>query len=195
MSELSDNYQAEKETEKEVKADALTALKKKADTMGIQYHHKAGVEKIADLIKQREEGVAQDVTPPNIPVAAKGRRLTHRQYQRNQAAKMVRVIISCRNPNKKDWEGEVFTVSNSVAGTFKKYVPYDHEKGWHVPNIIFQHLKERQCQIFYTVKGPRGNKIRKGKLIKELVVEKLPSLTPVERKELAVQQAMAKGQG
>jgi len=109
---------------------------------------------------------------------------------RKEASRLIRIRISCMNPNKKEWEGEVFTVSNSAVGTHKKFVPFNNEDGWHVPNIIYKHLLERECQIFQTVKGPRGNKIRKGKLIKEFAIEVLTPLTPVEIQELATQQAM-----
>jgi len=95
------------------------------------------------------------------------------------------------NPNKKEWEGEMFTVSNSVVGTFKKYVPFNNEDGWHVPTIIYKMLKDKQCQIFHTVKNSRGAKVRKGKLIKEYAIELLPDLTLPQLQELAQKQALA----
>jgi hypothetical protein len=52
-------------------------------------------------------------------------------------------------------------------------------------------MLERKCQVFFSVKGPRGTKIKKGKLIKELAIEKLDPLTPKELDDLARQQAMA----
>ena len=40
------------------------------------------------------------------------------------------------NPTKKEWEGEIITVSNAlVAVTVKKYIPFAAEDGWHVPQI------------------------------------------------------------
>jgi len=175
------------------KESTLIALKKKADIMGIKYHHKIGVDKLTKLIDTTvaSKGVTAKAEIPITRNAGKGRRLTQRQYQRQEAARLVRIRVACMNPAKKDWEGEIYTVSNSVVGTFKKYVPFNVDEGWHVPNIIYQHLLERECQIFYTTKGPRGNKIRKGKLIKELAIEVLDPLTHVELKELATQQAMA----
>ena len=96
------------------------------------------------------------------------------------------------NPNKKEWEGEIITAGNAGVGTFKKYIPFNADEGWHVPNIIYQVLKGRECQVFSTVTGPRGNKFRKGKLIKEFAIEVLPPLTEDELKDLAQRQAMAK---
>lgn len=194
-----------KEVDDEPKFDALDALKKKAKLMGVKHHHKIGIEKLTKLLEEKEAGTVDpapvkedpsrfDMQPAPTKITGRiGRRLTRREYLRKEAAKLVRIRVACMNPNKKEWEGEIYTVSNSVVGTFKKYVPFNNDEGWHVPNIIFQHMLERECQIFYTAKGPRGNKIRKGKLIKELVVEVLPDLTTKERKDLAIKQAMARG--
>jgi hypothetical protein len=184
----------------------LEGLKKKADLMGIKYHHRIGVEKLTNLIKEHEAAAEKpaEPRPQTAPGAApaiakkeealpKGvRKLTRMEHLRREASRQVRIRVTCMNPAKKEWEGEIYTVSNSVVGTFKKFVPFNNEDGWHVPNIIYKHMKERQCQIFYNVKGPRGNKIRKGKLIRELNIEVLPPLTAQERSELARKQAMAR---
>jgi hypothetical protein len=57
--------------------------------------------------------------------------------------------------------------------------------------MIYEQLLQRQCQIFYTHKDAKGNKSRKGKLIKEFSIELLPALTTSELKDLAQRQAMA----
>jgi len=95
------------------------------------------------------------------------------------------------NPDKKEWEGEVFTASNSIIPTQKKFVPFNAENGWHVPQIILNMIKERQCQVFKTVKGPRGEKIRKGVLVPEFSVEILDALTQNDLNDLAKTQAVA----
>lgn len=110
---------------------------------------------------------------------------------RKDAAKLVRCRITCMNPAKTEYEGEIFTVSNSIVGTFRKYVPYNADEGWHIPKIIFDHLQEKQCQVFHTVKDDRGRKVRKGKLIREFAIEVLPPLTKEELEDLAQRQAMA----
>lgn len=176
----------------------LDLLKKRADMMGLKYHHRVGAVKLKAQIEAKINGqnIDADEELKKEPEVRGGSTRSMTKEQRNnrtrkEAAKLIRIRVACMNPNKKDYEGEVYTVSNSVVGTFKKYVPFNAEDGWHVPNIIYQHLKERQCQIFFTVKGPRGNKIRKGKLIKELSIEVMPALTQAELKDLAQKQAMA----
>ena len=116
-----------------------------------------------------------------------------RRRIRNNANELVRINVTCMNPAKKEWAGEIFTVGNNAVGTIKKFVPFNTEDGWHVPRMILQVMQARQCQIFYTEKQKNGVKVRKGKLIKEFGIEILPPLTEEELEELARRQAMASG--
>jgi hypothetical protein len=86
-------------------------------------------------------------------------------------------------------------VGNAAIGTFKKYVPFNADEGWHVPKVIYKQIVGRQCQVFYATKDSKGNSIRRSKLIKEFAVEVLPPLTKEELHELAQRQAMAKSVG
>jgi len=109
---------------------------------------------------------------------------------RKEANKLIRVNISCMNKHKSEWEGEIYTVSNSVIGTIKKFVPFTGENGFHVPAIILQAMQEKEYQNFKTVTDRRGNKVRRGFIEKELSIEILPPLTSVQMKDLAAQQAL-----
>ena len=172
--------------------DELILLKQRADLLGLSYHPSIGLEKLRDKVnaalsaqeETKPEEVAQD--PVTETLDQKLRRL------RDEAAKLVRIRVTCMNPNKKEWEGEIITAGNAGVGTYKKYIPFNADEGWHVPNILYQVLKSRECQVFHTVTGPRGNKFRKGKLIKEFAIEVLPPLTEEELKDLAQRQAMSK---
>ena len=95
------------------------------------------------------------------------------------------------NPAKAAYPGEIFTVSNSVVGTHKKYVPFNADSGWHVPQIILNMIKAREYMHHYIVPGPKGSKINRQKLVKEFSVEILDPLTAKELKDLAQRQAMA----
>lgn len=109
---------------------------------------------------------------------------------RRQAAKKIRIRAINLNPAKKNWNSEIYTVSNKIVGTFKETVPFNLEQPWHVSYIIYKQLVEKKFQSFYTITGPRGEKIRKGKMVKEFNIEVLPPLTKQELKDLEVQQAM-----
>lgn len=197
--------------------DELESLKARADMMGIKYHPKTGVDKLKAKINNVLEGKSpdEDDFEEVAPVVAKeakqakartksgkpvSKLLTNKEFREHdfsvrqrEAQKLVRIRITCMNPNKKNWEGEIISVGSAKMGTLKKYVPFDAPNGWHVPNMILQELKDRKFTTFFTVTGPRGNKIRKGKLVPEFSVEVLPPLTAGERQELIRQQALAEG--
>ena len=174
--------------------DELTTLKERADLLGITYHPSIGVEKLRDKINAHLEGTQEAEAAPVVveeEQAPAGETLAQRNVRlRKNAAKLVRVNVTCMNPAKKEWEGEIFTAGNSIVGTHKKYVPFNTEDGWHIPQIILNQILQRKCQVFYSAKDDRGNKIRKGKQIKEFAVDILPPLTPEELKDLAQRQAM-----
>ena len=167
----------------------LDSLKARADMLGISYHPSIGVDKLRDKVANAMTAApVSDVTPSPVAESENSVRGLHMR----EASELIRIRVSCMNPNKKEWEGEIFTVGNSVVGTFKKYIPFNVEDGWHVPRIIYNHLVERQCQIFVSHKDERGNSTRKSKTIKEFAIEVLTPLTAEELQELARRQAMAK---
>jgi len=69
----------------------------------------------------------------------------------------------------------------------KKYIPFNNEEGWHIPNILYQHLLAAECQIFAKVTR-NGQDFMEPKNIKAFNVEVLPPLTEEERQKLAIKQ-------
>lgn len=169
----------------------LDSLKARADMMGISYHPSIRVDKLRDKVNAAVLSTGE-VEEPVIPSIRTETEDDVRRRLKLAASELVRVRVSCMNPNKKEWDGEIFTVGNALVGTFKKYVPFNAEDGWHVPRIIYNQLTERQCQIFYSDRDERGNSIRKSRTIKEFAVEVMTPLTSEELQELARRQAMAK---
>lgn len=188
----------------ETTQDELASLKARADLMGVAYHPSIGLEKLREKINaaieqtgdspdadQAVEGaqVAADVIAAT-PIAAETQLEFHARKKR-EANELVRVRVTCMNPAKSEWDGEIFTAGNSLVGSVTKYVPFNNEEGWHIPRILYNMMRDRMCQIFITAKDSRGNTTRQGKLIKEFGMEVLPDLTAEELKELAQRQAMA----
>lgn len=171
----------------------LDALKARADLLGVTYHPSIGVDKLREKVNAAlsadtpEEAQTTEGDQPEVET--EGQR---RLRKKNEANELIRIRITCMNPNKKEWEGEIFTAGNALVGTFKKYVPFNADDGWHVPRIIYNQIIARECQTFVTKRDARGNSTRKGQLIREFAVEVLPNLTPEELEELARRQAMAK---
>ena len=185
----------------EIMSAELDALKARADVLGVKYHPAIGAEKLANKIAEtlnakeaeKEAEIAKNTVVAQPKVVA-NKDLTEGQKRKKikeEATKLLRVRVACMNPNKREWQGETFSVGNSLIGQIKKYVPYDTE--WHVPQIIVNAIKERTCQVFTTTTGPRGQKTRAGKLVAEFAIESLPPLTGKELHDLAQRQAMANG--
>lgn len=183
-------------------AAELDALKAKADALEVKYHPSIKADKLREKIKARQAELevenAQKAATQNTPInnpAAQAQAVakdTAETKARKEALKLVRCRITCMDPLKKEYPGEIFCAGNSLVGTVKKYVPYETE--WHVPQIILNMIQRRQYQTFVTVKTPGGGKTKKGKLVKAYAVEVLPPLTPAELKELKQRQLMARGE-
>tara|TARA_B100000470_G_C19717562_1_gene358399 strand:+ start:20 stop:631 length:612 start_codon:yes stop_codon:yes gene_type:complete len=107
-----------------------------------------------------------------------------------EANKLIRVIVRSNNPLKRDHAGDIFTVGNKLLNNgkaIKKYIPYNNEEGWFIPNILYEHLLAAECQIFK--KAVRnGQEFMEPQNIKAFNVEVLPPLTDDEVEKLRVKQ-------
>lgn len=177
--------------EDELVVDELEVLKARADKLGIKYHPSISLAKL----KEKVSAELEEESPEEVVTVKPGKEtdVQLKARKRREANALIRIRVSCMNPNKKEWDGEIITTGNTNTGTIKKFVPFNSDEGYHVPHMIYEQLLQRQCQVFVTVKDNRGNKVRKGKLIKEFAVEVLTPLTEKELKELAQRQAMATG--
>jgi len=173
----------------EVLADEITSLKARADLIGVSYHPSIGVEKLREKVNAALAG--KPAVSASVPAAVAQTREEKLFQMRNEQLALVRIRLSCMNPNKAEWEGEIFTVGNALVGAITKYVPFNADDGWHVPQILLDTLQDRQCQIFVSSKTKNGATIRTGKLIKEFSIQILPPLTVDELHDLAQRQAMA----
>lgn len=175
--------------------DELTVLKERATMMNISFHPSIGLEKLREKVNAAMQNQAtQEETPmgtaeATVDVAESP--AAKRKRMMDDAMRLVRIRVTCMNPAKSEWPGEIISIGNNLVGTVKKYIPFNAEEGWHVPNILYQVLKERQCQIFVKGKTKNGVTFRQGKLIKEFAIEVLDPLTKEELHDLAQRQAMS----
>lgn len=152
----------------------LTELKAKADRLGIKYSGNISATVLQERINQAESGeaVSASPTPAVNPVT----------QMRNEALKLVRVVITPMDKLKKDYEGEVFSASNARVSV-KRYVPFNVVT--HVENIILEQLKDKKAQIFVRRKTSDGNEVVEGKLIAAYGVVEQPALTQEQLADLA----------
>jgi len=176
----------------------LVTLKKEATDLGITFSGNIGeatllakVTAFKELNASKEVEAKPELSLPQVEYKEPESKQALAQRKRKEANKLVRIVATCMNPNKKSMTGEFFSVSNALIGTVKKYVHFDAEEGWHVPAIIVNHLRERRCQIFVPSTTTTGKKIMKGKSIKEFNVVVLPPLTNKEMSALADRQTAA----
>lgn len=194
--------------EVQLQQDELATIKARLDSMGVPYHPSSKLDtlrrKLQDALagdlataqqnhiedmRNEDEDVIAPVSAAPVPqVESRAQRMAR---LRREAKKLIRIRVTCMNPQKKEWEGEIFTVGNSVVGTIKRYVPFGNDEGWHVEQAILDVMRERQCQVFTSGKSKNGVTTRQAKLIREFAIEVLPPLTQAELKELAQRQAMS----
>lgn len=208
MSDIENEIPEGEETE--LVQDPLQTLKARADQMGIKYHPSISLDKLRAKVSAKlndqpdpDEVVETKPAEVNAPVVANAPMHTpeqtlamKRKAIKDNAHKLVRVNIACNNPAKREWEGEIFTTGNQATGTLTKMVPFNVD--WHVPQMILNMIRDRECQIFVSrninVNGiPK--KIREAKMIREFNVQELEPLTKEELDELARRQAMANSIG
>lgn len=201
--------------------EQLVSLKARADMMGITYHPNIGLKALQEkvnIILRMPEGTTDHAIEAGHPDNTSNHSEDFVEYSaeelesglikpgtvklseaelRNQsiqdARRLVRIRATNMNPNKRDWTGEVLTVSNRVVGTHKKFVPFNGAVPYHVPNMIYQMMKERKCQIFVSGKGENGQDVKRAQTMNEFNIEVLPPLTMEEIRDLAQRQAMASG--
>lgn len=163
--------------------DPSVILREKARKLGIQFHPSIGDDKLREKVNAALAS-DQEAEPEKSAVSIRAK-------VRAEAEKLIRIRVTCMNPAKKEWPGEVFTASNKYTSQ-KKFVPFvNNEDGYHVPQIILNMMQARKFQQFYTEKLPNGDTTRKGKMVKEFAIEILPPLTEQELAELAKVQAAA----
>ena len=179
----------------DLQQDELATLKARADRLNISYHPSIGLDKLKAKLAEAmsDEPAAPDASAPAAaPVAGGESESQRRKRLKDEALALVRIRLTCMNPVKRDWPGEIITTGNAGVGTIKKFVPFTGaDDGWHVPHMLYEVLRDRQCQIFTTVKSKNGVSVRRGKLIKEFAIEVLPPLTKEDLTELARRQAMS----
>ena len=163
----------------------LESLKNKANLLGVKFHPSISAEKLREKIAEAQTKDVEPEAPKENAV------LAERAALRAEALKLVRVNITPMDPQKKDYHGDIISVSNSVFSV-KRFVPYNTTDGTHVEKAILDNLKEKRAQIFVKKKVD-GKERKEGKLISAYGIEYLDPLTPAEMKELARRQAMAAG--
>ena len=194
----------------------LEVLKARAKLMGISHSGNIGVEALRLKIEEKlnetpvvntnlEDLAQQEVVKEQValnPLAGDTNALeqkpaavmTFREQCIADAMRLIRVRITCMNPNKANLHGEVLCVGNDIIGTVKKFIPYGEftDEGYHIPHVLYQELEARKFQNIRTTKDRRtGREKVETSWAKEFAIEVLPPLTQMELEQLATAQMAA----
>lgn len=195
MSDLENALDQDSGQPVEIVEDERATLTRQAELLGVQFHPNISTDKLRERVVVALRATATDMSTgltqePTIEASVVESENVRRLRLRKEAGKLIRVQITCMDPSKKEYQGEIITAGNSVVGSYRKFILFNEP--YHVPNILLAQLEEKQCQIFVTVKGDRGQKHRQGKMIKAYAIQRLAPLTEEERKELGDDQRARK---
>lgn len=192
MEENTENTENVENTEQEEKSvitkEDMRNLKRRADTLGLKYSPNIGFEKLSQRINEELEKQANPNKEDNGNKTLTSSTSNPKMEAREKAMKLIRVNVSCKNPNKKEWQGEIITGGNAIIGTVKKFVLFN--EAYHVPQIIYNTMKERKFQRFYK-KRVNDKEVTKSKLVPEFDITLLDPLSEEELRDLAQRQAMS----
>lgn len=137
---------------------------------------------LADAVTAEQAPVS---TEPETPGQKKNR-------LRRDAMALVRVRVSCMDPQKKNLKGELICVSNRNFGSIQRFVPFNRE--WHIEKVLYDVLSEKEYMVFDREKtGRAGIEVVTPRNVPAFNIQVLPPLTKTELKDLAQRQAMADG--
>lgn len=183
-------------------------LLNRASQMGLEFPKNIPTAKLKDLINGTvSDEPATKIKKPKSPIKEGGskalkdekgavvgkasvlNRAQIKQMRRKEASTLVRCNITCMNQAKSSWQGEIFTVSNSLVGEIKRMVPFAVDT--HVEEMLLNMIRERNVQIFESTRDNKGNTTKKARNIKEFSVQVLPPLTDKQLNDLSISQARA----
>ena len=168
---------------------------------GVTLHHKTGTKKLASTLadvrtkEYKEDPKKSDLTGPSEAAkAAKAKHLAAMQTPEKLAMKLTRVVVTPNDPAMVNYPGLIFSVGATGLNNgrmVKKFVPFNNEEGWHVPQIILNQIEYGQMQKFKTVTRANGEKVLEPYLTKKFNVRILDPLTRAELEHVAAANKVA----
>ena len=165
------------------------ALKARCQLLGIQTQGNQSNETLRALIRAKQDemdAAARQANPAAFDEAvetSEGRTPSLREYLKTEALKLVRVRISCMNPQLAKMGSVIITTGNEYTGTVRKVVFFGEktENGYHIPQIILNVLQRRKFQQVVEERNHKGHLVPRARWMKEFNIE---ILSPLTQKEL-----------
>lgn len=164
---------------------------------GVELHHKTGSQKLQETLTAVIAGTYQKDSPGQEPPKNKVTYISEKEHEKRltkeqRALRLVRIVVTPNDNLMSTYPGLIFTVGSSAVNNgrmIKKYVPFNNDDGWHVPQIICDQIQNAQMQKFRSVKMPNGEKQLQAYIAKKFNVQILAPLTKQEMIALAAAQA------
>ena len=165
---------------------------------GIKVHHKNSEKKLretlqADVDKNDAKVPVEVESSPVEPVKVKKRPEKKTTMTLEQKCMhLKRIVVVPNDPEMSGHAGQIFTAIVSAVNNgkaIKKYVPFNNEEGWHVPNVIVNQIANAEMQKFRSAKAPNGDTVLQPYQAKKYNVQVLPDLTQKEIDKLAASQS------
>ena len=192
------------------------AIKQELKDNGVVVHHKTGIEKLMATLDKVRSGVYENTnveepvttipagvkhqslpgsTPASRAAKAKAVNAVYENLTPEQRAlKLTRVVVTPNDPLMSSYPGLIFTVGASGVNNgemIKKFVPFNNEEGWHVPQIILNQIEHAEMQKFKTVIRNNGEKVLEPYNTKKFNVRILDPLTREELEHVAAANKVA----
>ena len=167
--------------EKDVNVE-LDRIKDIAKMMNINHSPNIGLEALKSKIRDSIEKNSFETEPSKNAYTDK----------RTEAKRLIRCRVTCMNPLKSGWEGDIFSAGSTKLGSEKKFIPFNSIEGVHIPKILLDVLLEKKIQLFVSSADRNGLSSVRSKEINEYAIEILPNLTRAELIELARKQSMSR---
>ncbi len=182
--------------------DELSTLKDRARLMGLSFHPNIGVDTLRERVNASMSGeepeqdeppavAGKAATKAPVKLTKSQQRTMDRKHALRNARKLVRVHVTCMDPNMADYQGQFFSNGNALVPTIKRMVPFNVDT--HVEAFLLPVIRDVKYTHHSDEKDSRGRKIQKQRLVNSYNVVELPSLTEQELQDLAQRQAMANG--
>lgn len=183
------------DTDVEMQAAELEQLKAKADQLGVGYHPSIKAAKLRNKIREHQDALeAKELAEANevgmddgSSAASVPKKNRTPAEARAAAMSLVRCQVTCMDPSKKAYNGELITAGNSAIGTVRKFVPFGRD--FHIPRIMFNVLRDKQYVQHIVVELPNGMERKEKQLVRAYNVAELPPLTKAEISEIAERQS------
>lgn len=183
----------------------LELLKQRADLMGIKYSPNIGIETLRTRIQEKQNPDTDNpasseaetiqeyqdaVQAGRVPAKATPTPHQLREQRKAKALRLIRVRVTCMDPTKGALKGQIFSSGNGELGMIKKFVPFNAEQGWHIPQILLHMIQEKKFMSHYET-TVNGKKVKRHRLVPTYAVEILPALSEKELNDLKQRQLMA----